>query len=385
MSLATVRHLTIAAALAWPVLPASAEPVWIQAPGGSGQGHTFTLNRACFAYTAGHVAKAAGGEVMLTDREGFQVRGRTVAVDSRLDLGLIRITDPDTRARKVCRSQAPTAVHLEAALAQLRSGPPDVWLDMVSTPAGGLSRFELDLMGDTITADRIALQPSRSQRQGNSEALSTQSGDSGASVWMTERNTERSRYDREGEAAGRHRGILLGVHLGAHQGRAVAARSDRLHEFVLQALQPVQWSGIAVAPAHAKVTARTRGHFGVDARDHLLPLNDTQLDRISFEIDLSDRDQRVVGASVRLAHAQAGLTSSGKAPSLRVSTSQYRPGEVQRQRWDRGTCERGERRRPGNSALAIDCQLREARNARGVRIEFVGNPSAVRELTVLVE
>jgi hypothetical protein len=370
-------------------LSAAAEPVWVAVGRSAGQGQTFVLDRQCYAYTAGHVLRSAGTEVMLTDREGFQARGRAVAVDERLDLGLIKVTDTDGRASKLCKRGAPTMVHLDDALQRFRTSSPDVWLDMVSTPAGGLSRFELDLVPGGVGDERVAL-ATAPQRGSAGEGLSTQSGDSGASIWMTERDTERARYTKDGEANARAAtsALLLGVHLGVKDGKAVAVRSDRLHTFIYQTLQPMQWERISVEPSSVKVSDRQRGPFVAAKRDHVLQTSDLQLDRVSFELDLGDRDNRVVGVRAEMGDATPGLTSAGREPLLRVSTSQYRPGEEAGARWDKEACARSAARRPAARArnpLAVECAFASARNARGLRVEFSGNPSALRRLLVIVE
>lgn len=368
---------------------AHTEPVWLAVGAASGQGQTFLLGRDCYAYTAGHVVKAKGTDVVMTDREGFQANGRTIAVDARLDLALIKVTDAAASAKKLCTgSRAPMMMRLEPALARFRAGAADVWFDKITSASGGLSRFELELVPNTADRDRLQLTPGR-RRQSTGGEVPTHSGESGASVWISERDTERQRYGRDGGANVRHHGgALLGVHVEVNQGRSVAVRSDALHEFIMQSLQPVQWSKVIVSPASVKTTASQRGAFAQEARDHWLQLTDAQLDRVAFEFDLGTLNNRVLGVKVLMSSAAPGVTAAGRQASLRVSTSLYRPGEAARAVWDRGECER-DVRRPAAKAVQgpvmLECRLQSVRNAGGLRVEVVGNPSVLSRIDVLLE
>ncbi len=388
-ALRNLGTMVIALFMAGTCMPTHAEPVWVAVGANNGQGQTFVLGRVCYAYTAGHVVKAKGTDVVMTDREGFQVNGRAIAVDTHLDLALISVTDNSARAQKLCAgSRAPTMIRLESALARFRSGTADVWLDKITSAAGGLSRFELELVPNPANRDRLLFVPGRRKQSSGAEAP-THSGESGASIWLSEQDSERIRYGRDGEANLRHQaGTLLGVHVGTEGGRSVAVRSDALHEFIFQALQPVRWNDVVVEPATVKTTASQRGPFGAAIRDHFLSAGDAQLDHLAFEFDLGTLDNRVLGVRVSMAAAAPGTASRPRQPSLRVSTSQFRPGEAARAAWDRGNCEREARRpapRQTQGNIDLECRLQSIRNAGGMRVEVMGNPSMLRRLTVLLE
>lgn len=353
--------------------------------GSAGQGYTFMLGQDCFAYTAGHVLGSVGAAVVLTDREAFQATGRAVAIDKRLDLGLVQINDPGKRAQKLCsRGRSPTLIVADGLLARARTSGPNAWMDMVSTAAGGLDRFELDLRPDGIGDERLLLSPTAGTKA-RVDARMPQRGDSGASVWGSESDTERSRYDKEGNANIRQVGMLLGVHVGVHGGKSVVIRSDVLHEFIFQSIQPVRWDSVAIEPSTVKVSKFRRGVMPTETREHVMALSDQILDRVTWELDLGEDDMNVTGVTVHTKASGPGLTSYGRTPSVKVSTSQYRPGEQTRSRWERGDCDlassRGLRQRP-QSGDAIECTLRSRRNARGLRVEFIGNPGSVVGIAV---
>ncbi len=363
-----------------------AEPVHLAVGNAQGQGYTFVLRNVCYAYTAGHVLGQLGARVRLTDLDSFEAAGQVVAIDKQHDLGLVKLDPAGNRASSsVCKGAPPSLVQAEALLSQARSGGPNAWIDVVLSTSGGLGRFELSLTEQSINGDRLAFAPSSVLRRAVGDHL-PQAGDSGASVYGTVHDTQRRRYGQNSEPVARHSGLLLGAHVGVQDGRSVVVRSEVLHEFVYQTLQPVDWSRIRYAPANMSLVRFRRGPFPSEARDALMTLNDTALDHASFELDLGEEDFSLTEVVVETAGVRQALSLAGRPAAMRVSTSQYRPGEIDKARWQRGDCEVADKRAVRGKAVdagTLRCVLKTRRNTRGLRVEVLGNPGAVKRIVAV--
>jgi hypothetical protein len=359
-------------------------PVRITHGNESGQGHVFTLGTSCYAYTAGHVLRAgASASVAMVDVAGYRAEGKVIAVDAKLDLGLIEVQGEATRNGKFCTSAASTPMfRVDAGLEQLRGAAPGVWLDRVSSPAGGLDRFELALRRGGQDPDHLELVPGDSKHEARRDRT-PQKGDSGATVFISDRHTARTRYSADGEPAARAAGKVLGVLSSVEGNVARVVRSDRVHEFVFNALQPVGWSGIRVEPPSAVVVARQRDGFR-EPRYVDLPLHATVLDHIAFELDLGDQDTLVEAVSIGLAPSTRAAAARARAHSVRVFTSQFRPGDGAKWVSERCAADAGQPRRPADraAASAVACTLKAARVARGLRVEILGDPTTVRRIAI---
>jgi len=357
--------------------------VWVMQGNAQGQGFAFTLGGKCYAYTAGHVLDVnSDSPAVLVDQNAYRAEGRVFKVDARLDVGLIEVPQGATLHRRLCQSAASTPME-RINWPDEKTPVPDVWLDRVASPAGGLDRFELTLSPHDAGADFVDVMATAARHQANGNRL-PRKGDSGASVWMCDGCTEAHRYTRDGFPNERLRGRLLGMLTSVKGDSARVVRAERLHEFIVNAVQPVVWESIVFEPGHAKVTVRRRGAFPAPNAEDRLPISDSMLDRLAFEIDLGDADTVLEGVTVDLAwtpSANRGTTRS----RLRVQTSQYRPGADAK--WTNAPCAR-EPQNPlpmrGPQAASRTCRLPSTRVVRGVRIVFTGNVSALRRVAVLV-
>jgi hypothetical protein len=363
---------------------AVASPVRITHGNESGQGHVFVLGASsCYAFTAGHVLRAGPSvPVLMVDADGYRAEGKVLAVDAQLDVGLIEVRGEATRNAKFCGSVITPMIRVEAALEQMRGKPLGAWLDRISSPAGGLDRFELSLRRGGGRQDHLVeLVPGDAKHESRRDR-SPQKGDSGATVWISERPAA-SRYSKDGEPLPKAAGRMLGVLSSVEGDVARVVRSDRLHEFIFNTLQPVNWRGIRVEPSSAIVVAYQRSAFRQPSYVDL-PLHPTMLDHIAFEIDLGDQDTLVEAVSVGLAAAAAGRVPARQRPHVvLVYSSQFRPKDSAK--WVREACAPtpSQRRRPGDRAPdSATCTLKAARVARGLRVEIVGDPTLVRGLKV---
>ena len=191
----------------------SAGPVHVLVGHSQGQGYTFTLGRSCYAYTAGHVLSRPGGSVLLTNRQAFQAKARVIAIDSRLDLGLLQVDPDGMRPSKVCDGGTPQLIQPGALMSAARTGLPHVWMDTIASQSGELDRLELSLRPEGIGETRLLLSPTSGNKR-RVESRTPQSGDSGASVFGSPRDSERGRYGADGTPTARQVGLLLGVHVG---------------------------------------------------------------------------------------------------------------------------------------------------------------------------
>ncbi len=365
----------------------SAGPVHVLVGHSQGQGYTFTLGRSCYAYTAGHVLSRPGGSVLLTNRQAFQAKARVIAIDSRLDLGLLQVDPDGMRPSKVCDGGTPQLIQPGALMSAARTGLPDVWMDTIASQSGELDRLELSLRPEGIGETRLLLSPTSGNKR-RVESRTPQSGDSGASVFGSPRDSERGRYGADGTPTARQVGLLLGVHVGVKGDQSVAVRADVLHEFVFQALQPVVWEKIKIAPAHVKLHRYRRGVFPAESRDQYWQLTAQGLDHVTLELDLGERDFSLTGVSVETGGLGGGAASTRRPPSIRVLTSQFQPSGDAKVRWERGACDAAPARRQSGSTGAptsLRCSLSAQRNTRGLRLEFIGNPSELKSVTLLAE
>jgi hypothetical protein len=217
----------------------------------------------------------------------------------------------------------------------------------------------------------IELQPFPGRHAGRDREI--KDGYSGAGVWTGPAGSERRRYTREGQAAQRVRGKLLGVIVSSQGDRARVVRADRVHEFIFDALEPLR--RVAVEPSSVTLVERRRGPF-VPAPE--LPFSEVALGRLSFELDLGKFHTPVQGVRIEWDPA---TRAKAHAPRIGVHSSQERPSDTRR--WTAETCKPVERARPG--AAGLTCLLRDPRVVRGLRVEVHGDASALRAISVVSE
>jgi hypothetical protein len=363
---------------------AVASPVRITHGNESGQGQVFALGAdSCYAFTAGHVLRAV--PVVMVDADGYRAEGAVLAVDDKLDVGLVQVRGAATRNAKFCNLVSTPMMRVEAALEQMRGKPLGAWLDRISSPAGGLDRFELALRRGSSAGVRkdhlVEMVPGDSTHEARRDRR-PQKGDSGATVWISDRPAA-MRYSKDGAPVPRAVGRILGISSSVEGDVARVVRSDRLHEFIFNTLQPVDWRGVRVEPASAVVVAHQRSTFRepnyVD-----LPLHPMMLDHIAFELDLGNQDTLVEAVSISLAAASSSKVRPRHGQhQIVVSSSQFRPQDGAK--WVREICAPtpGQLRRPGDRPPAgVTCTLKAARVARGLRVEIVGDPTVVRGVEV---
>lgn len=382
--LALVLAALVAAGVAGPAR--ATEGVWISNARGTGQGQVFMLDRRCYAYTAGHVVDAGAGISTLTAADGQQVQAVTVAarVDEEADLGLLRIKDTAERVRRFCqRTQVPTLLPTAALMQLATERPLVVWLDRVEAADGRLDRFDLAWSDPPAGAARFRLRGAEA-----SAGRLPGPGDSGAPVWVApdDRTARLRRYQADSTPAPRfgtgHR--LLGVYVGGGTGPAGVVPAERLYDFVLQSLRPVDWARISVQPAGARITQALRGDFPDPHRARVLSLDATALDRLSFEIDLGDADRVVESVTLRGAGA---LREPGRHPVeaiVRVQSSSLPPGA--QARWSAEQCvPRSDRPRATDGGWTSGCELRTRRGSRGLRVQVSGAASGLQQIELVLQ
>lgn len=375
----------MAASAWWAGVPAAtaAESVWVANANGAGQGYVIALGRQCYAITAGHVIAGTPGISTVTEAEGFQATANVVAVDERLDLGLLRIEDTADRTRKLCaRPLQPSmldAAQLRAAVVQRA---PVVWMDRIDSAAGILDRFDLGWLAQDTGGDRLRLAAAN-----GAKARLPGAGDSGATVWIaTEARTTRlRRYDAEGRPArrfgtGHH---LLGVYVGGGARHAEVVPGARVREFVLQALRPVAWNELTVEPATARLTLAARGALPDRRRPAPLELDDAALDRLAFEIDLGPGDTVIESVAIE----GSGPLADGVRPRVqavvRASTSIFPPGP--QAAWTAEACvPRSDRPRAIDAGRrwSSGCELRTRRVSRGLRLQVSGIADGLERIVI---
>lgn len=361
----------------------AAESVWVANANGAGQGYVITLGRRCYAITAGHVIAGAPGATTVTEAEGFQATANVVAVDERLDLGLLRIDDTADRTRKVCaRSVRPTMLDAARLRTAVVERAPVVWIDRIDSAAGILDRFDLGWLAQDTGGDRLRLAPAN-----GAKARLPGAGDSGATVWIATdaRAARLRRYDAEGRPArrfgtGYH---LLGVYVGGGARHAEVVPGARVREFVLQALRPVAWNELTVEPASARLTQAARGALPDARRPAPLELDDAAFDRLAFEIDLGPGDTVIESVALE---GRGPLTEGGRPrvqALLRASTSIFPPGP--QAAWTAEACvPRSDRPRAidAGQRWRSGCELRTRRVSRGLRLQVSGIADGLERIVI---
>ncbi len=359
---------------------AADDSVWVSAGGADGQGQILVLRGQCYAVTAAHVVAREREGVSVISLDGYRATARVLARMDELDLALLQVDEARGTSSRVCNRRRVPAVLPTASLPAQVTRASGIWIDRVSSPAGGLERIELALTAIEPGGRQLRLEAASVPSLGIEGRL-PRAGDSGAAIWLAPRSNPRSRYAADGQPLRQvlDSRVLLGLYTGGGDREAVAVPAERVRDFVLQALVPVATGGLQVEPAGARLVTLLRGRFPRKT-DTTLEIDDSAVETVSLEFDLGDEDTVVTGIAVQ---GSAALPSPPGPPALRVTSSMFRPGPEAR--W---TDERCDRRQPPSrgvvTAWRSECALATPRVTRGIRVEVTGRVAGLSGVTLLV-
>jgi hypothetical protein len=370
------RGAALCLLLALPLPGLAADSVWISRGSSRGQGTMVVLGEHCLALTAGHVVSGNKEPITLVDAARNSAAAVVVAVDARSDLALLEVPDPRAAGRALCtRTPRSIPVWSRAEALAMAGSLPSVWLDKVNSASGELFRFDLRLLPRQLP-DRLHLGRSPA-RFGQRDP---EPGDSGAPVWMSTTLTAERRYAPDGKprpaAAGAR---LLGLYVGRQNEDSVLVPGDVVRSFVLQTVERIDASQMAISPAGVRIVRAERGKFPRPGRGVGLEIDATALRTLSLELDLGNRETTISG--VTLLAERPGAVSRRSTLRFAVESSAYRPDRAVA--WASERC-LPDRARGSNSLRGevVRCEFSSPKVSRGLRLEFDGALSSIRAVEI---